>query len=334
MAHVLIETASFPEQITVPDPLDSGTIRAQDVAKIAQDLANRSRHARAVTDHAALKDAPQTFTGMQTFANGITASSATVNSNLTAGSITAVGALTANGGIKAAAPAQLTFDTKATALVGLDVNGPLNAIGGLGAAGASGGILTVVAPTEFKTITLFDNTLTLDPAVDISYGTIVDSLPLRSVQVNIETGVPVAGDPQYIHARGAWNPSHASVPSQPGALEFGVKLPRGTQKWTFQVLWASENAGVANKAEVFRTRRDFAVTLNQVQLMSGPELIAGVTQQNYTGSAVEAYLDNGPIITEYDPWNRYMIKVTLGAGSPSSLYGLRLRFYDPGARNG
>lgn len=283
MSHVIIETPTFDTPITVPDALDPGTLRAEDVEDITQRLANRSQALKAVTDVAAVKNASNTFTAAQT-----------INANLNVS-----GVLHANGGIGAADGTVEVVDT-----------------------------LVVNADAYFNEAHLY-----LDADVDIVYpspGGPTDQ-PQRLVQVDISRGCIAEGDLQYNPVGGFWlNTPGAGI----GRLEIPIIIPRETLQWSFQVIWAADSVGEANSLAVYRWDRDYSVVGAQAPA-SGVSL-GTLNQTSFDATAGNAFAESGPVITEtnHPADSRYGVVITFGDGTNNRLYGLRLQFWDPGARNG
>jgi hypothetical protein len=105
MAHTITETPTFTPSITVPDGTDPPA-RAAAITLVAQGLGDRTQALKVVTDDAARKSAPNTFTQPNTFA-AVTAASltvsgtTTVNGNVTAadGTVNVAGGFAATGAI-------------------------------------------------------------------------------------------------------------------------------------------------------------------------------------------------------------------------------------------
>lgn len=314
MSHVITETPTFDPAITVPDALDPGTLRAEDVEDIAQSLANRTQAMKVVTDVAAVKNAPNTFTAAQTFAAGLTASTAAVT-----------GALTANGGITAA-------DGKVEITANADVSGLLRANGGIGASDGSVEIVNTLVVNAYAFIN--QPHLYIASDVDIVYpapGGATDQ-PQRLVQLDISRAQIAAGTPVYDYSDGCWhNPPAAGI----ARLEIPILLPRVTLQWSFQVIWASPSGAAANVAEVWRWVRDYAASGYNAQPVGTIEGIS-ISQSSYGTTIGEAAVQSGPVITTtFDPQvERWAVIVKLLDGSNNRFYGLRLQFWDPGARNG
>lgn len=58
MSHVLTEVATFDTPITVPDATDSGTTRAQDVARVVGQLANRTEYLKHAVENVVVPEVP------------------------------------------------------------------------------------------------------------------------------------------------------------------------------------------------------------------------------------------------------------------------------------
>jgi hypothetical protein len=335
MAHTLTETPVFTPTITVPDPLDSGTTRAQDVAAIAQGLANRTQHAKAVTDVAAVKNAPNTFTALQTFNNGITTTTANITQGAAVGTNLNVGGLlTVNGGIQAS---DLSLELKGD----VSVAGRLNANGGIGAAGAPGGVLAIEAPIAFnQAMQVNAPHLYLGAGVDVSHGSVAANQPQRLVHVDISrariSGDGTSAKPYWSSAEGYWDNIFSTAPA---VLEIPIIIPRGTLQWSYQVIWG----GTGNTAQVAKIVRDYSTAA--VQAVSGAVAVGSLLTQSTPTSDTpigggvflrNGIMNAGPVITEpNDPSvARWVVLVTLQNLSYCRLFGLRLQFWDPGPRNG
>jgi len=317
MAHVITETPVFTPTVTVPDGTDSRVNAAEVVAAIAQSLANRTRSLKAVTDFAALRNAANTFTALNTFNAGLTANAATVT-----------GALTVNGGIKAT---DGTLELTSTVIAAADVHvtGQLRVNGVLA---ANDGTINVISELHADD-SVYVNVphLFLAEAVDIVHPTFGGALqPLRLVQVDISRARISQGAPDYDYIAGMW------VVNTGGAarLEIPILIPRGTEQWSFQVMWSAAASGETNTAEVWHWTRDYS-NLGPAMMADGV-MEGSVSESVYTAVPGEAVVNAGPVITStFAPeLERYAVVVRLAGGANNRLFGLRLQFWDPGPRNG
>jgi hypothetical protein len=300
MAKVIIETATFTPTITVPEGTDTRSHAAEDVEAIAQGLANRTQAIKAVTDNAARRDEVNTFALANTFN----------------------GQVTANAGIRAA-------DGTVEMLGALSVAGALHPDGGLSASGGVNVASTlnvnagcwVNAPHLF----LLDN-------VDIVHSSSAPNVqPTRQVQLDISQAMLLTGNPDYTWQEGFWlnlfdvNSARLGIP---------FTLPRGTEQWSFDVIWSADDPGEPNTAEAWIWPRDYGV----LGVYSPPTAfsLGSVTQTSFDAGPNNAFIDSGPVVVweNSPPDHRMGIIVTLGNGHNNKLWGVRLKFWDPGPRNG
>lgn len=280
MAHELVEVATFTPTVTVPDGTDSRSNAAEVVQGIAQALANRTRALKAVTDSAAVKNQPNTFTQANTF-NAL---------------------LRANNGIGAADGSVEIVDSLKIA-GGVDITGDC----------------WVHTPH-----------LWLEEGVDIVYSTISPhAQPQRLVQLDISRARITSGNPQWDDFGGFWYTTGSA-----SKLEVPIILPRSTAQWSFQVVWSCDGVSGSAVAEAWRWGRDYSLTGYNAQSDGDP--LGSVTLLDYSSTTGDGFVSSGPIVTEeVDPSNsRLAVIVSLPAGANNRLYGLRVQFWDPGARNG
>jgi hypothetical protein len=296
MAHTITESPIFEPTIVVPDGTDPPA-RAAAITLVAQRLANRTRSLKAVTDQAAVKNASNTFTQPNTF-----------TATLTAAAITASGAITANGGIGAADG-------------NLEITASVSATGG------------VSAPA----VTVTSSNLTLGNAGgDIVYTT----QPFRFVGIPMCDGKPLAPQTKYDSTYDYW---HTSPGTSPGGVRFSLAgiLPRGASNTAVDVIWAAENVAAANVLRLMRsTQPHWTAGLSTVMDAVEPEMISEYEQTVFTpaigiAAAFERLGAFLPIAyTINNQLDAYFIDVVIPDGFRNQLYGLRIAFGDPGARNG
>ena len=336
MPKVLIETPQWVEQITVPELTDSMDDSATVVEALTQVLADRTRMFQGTANNAALKNAANTFTQLNTFSAGLSASTAQVTGALFAnGTLTVSGDLSANGGIRAA-DGTLELESPTIAEASLTVKGRLQADNGIG---ATDGVIEVVDMASFASSAQFNAPVYLAPAVDITYGPTVATQPQRLVQVDISRARVVEATPLYSWQRGAWD-NVGSTGGALGVLEIPVLLPRGTVQWSYQVVWGGLADFTPNNAKVYKWTRNYAA-VGVTAIPVGQQVGATLTQAppfttNVEAGGWEGVVQSGPVITTtFDPSvERWAVVVTLGESGYNRLFGLRLQFWDIGARNG
>lgn len=192
MAHFLTESATFTAQVRVPDGTDPGTARAADVAFMAQSLANRTRALKVVTDVAAVKNAPNTFTAVNTF-----------NASTTFAAVTASGLTISGSGVIAAADGTVNISGNATvagAITGASVHTP----GPIQITAAGGDI--VLTPTAIRWVNIPLHT-GRGITANANYDTLFDTWGVTGVTGPATIRFPVHGFPRAaiaIAAEAVW----------------------------------------------------------------------------------------------------------------------------------
>jgi hypothetical protein len=323
MAHVITEVVTFTPTVTVPDGGDSRVNAAEVVAAIAQALANRSRSLKAVTDVAAVKNAPNTFTALNTFGAGLTvsagvltASAGLIASHVVTATVTASasgsfgGALTVTGNVTSGGAVQgATLVSTAGLTVG---NGATVTAGGLTVAAGGVSVTTGNATVVAGNVRLADNTRIVEY---INPSFVERAMPLGEAMPHDAALTELLGD--------YWEQTGGGV----GTLDFPIRTPDGAV--LAQARMIAFAPASANALSLFGRTIDWNTTPQ-----AGPSFGGNIVTQAGITHATLATITTLtiPSVSVSNDTEEFLLRVLLGA-TGNRLFALRLTYADPGLTN-
>jgi hypothetical protein len=179
--------------------------------------------------------------------------------------------------------------------------------------------------------------LHLTGPIDIEYELAAAAIPMRYVQLdvlrpihwNVAPPEPL-GTLEIRGVQGVIGNTHATNSVW---VEYPVAVPRGTQKVSLEITWRAFGPTVANLAKLVWWPRAMGATNPQpAPPTSYSQIGADINLPGFTASDV--YLTSATFtgLLVINGESRYSVLVKLAPGS--ALFGIRLGFADPGARNG
>jgi len=189
---------------------------------------------------------------------------------------------------------------------------------------------------SFKDVKI-ETELHLTGPIDIEYELAAAAIPMRHLQLdimrpihwNVSPPEPL-GSLTIYGSQGCVGNTHATNSVW---VEYPVAVPRGTQKVTLEITWRAFGPTVYNQAKLVWWPRAMGATNPQPPPASTYSQIgADIDLPGFTASDV--YLTSATFtgLLVINGESRYSVLVKLAPGSV--LWGIRLGFADPGARNG
>jgi hypothetical protein len=189
---------------------------------------------------------------------------------------------------------------------------------------------------SFKDVKI-ETELHLTGPIDIEYELAAAAIPIRHLQLDIMRPIHWNVSPPeplgtliIYGSQGAVGNTHATNSVW---VEYPVAVPRGTQKVTLEITWRAFGPTVYNQAKLVWWPRAMGATNPQPPPASSYSQIgADIDLPGFTASDV--YLTSATFtgLLVINGESRYSVLVKLAPGSV--LWGIRLGFADPGARNG
>jgi len=185
----------------------------------------------------------------------------------------------------------------------------------------------------FGPLTVQSDKLQLYQPVDIVYDAVLGQ-PIRKVQIPLMSGVEHGGN---ISSTNGYDQSAGYLHTAPGidrVFEYTFMIPRGCVSWNLEMLQMSPDSGHANNLVVLKSNRDMDAPT------STPGAIATMgsrTVGSFSGTNAIPVALSLPITELVDPYNNtYFARIGIkgNAAGTNRLYGVRLVYNDPGARNG
>lgn len=348
MAYDLVETPVFSAPLTVPEGDDDMHDAAEIVAALALTLANRTQALKAVTDQAARVDTPQTFAGTQTFdhieANSIHSVGLVQSGGILLGSqvqsthdVTAANSMSAGVDVNAARDITAQRDIRAVrnltceGLFNADYAGvatlnantqivaPLATLGAVNASGEVHSAAKVTAPSLESS-----GAISLPGSSRITYSG-SDANRYRYKTIAMCKGIYSGGLTSAGFNGINWY--NASAGSGGAVIVFPIELPTlavVTEVWAIRAQ--------PSHADTFSlTERAFAWSGDGASTSTPTTSVKG-TNPGFAGAGLQsAKLAISPNVTVDNALRELIVVYTLAVGS--SLYALRVGFYDPGPRN-
>lgn len=332
MAKVLIETPVFgSETVTVPELTDTMDDSALVVEAFSQVFANRSQWLKQrITSYVALLAGNNVFTGTNTFNaavvanNGISATDGSLELNGT--SVRVAGALSVSGGITAP-DGTVEVTTALVAQSTIKATGAITANGGIR---ADDGTVELTSNVAAPNLSLTGNLTFPNVASDIVYTGA--SLPLRWTNIPLSTGRLLSTNGHYDDVYDTWGLTLAGGPAR---IRFPVLgLPRGAVTIYFGAVWRAHDAAAANEITL-RMNSQTAWTTSPAA-PSDPVDLASLTQAEFSSTqAVHTWTSFlGALHTVNNGTDAYWLDIELLDGPNNALFGVRVGYLDPGARNG
>ena len=323
MAHVITETPTFTATITVPDGTDTMVDAAEKVAAIAQGLGDRCQYLKARADDAAQRGSANTFTAANTFSAATTMAAVQINGNISASDGTvnvsgnlAVASAVQSGSLAVTGAAQINGNISAS-------DGTVNVTGNLATAGDVSG----------SSLTTSGDVILSNNAKDVVYSS--SSLPLRPVNIPLVLGERISANGSYDTAFDTWG---LTAGAGAAVIRFPVPvMPRGAAAIGLEAIWRAHDVAASNSATL-RVNAQFGwgMTPGDLVLPTEPGDIITLTQvAGYSTTLCTLSTLLLPALHTVDnAGEAYFIDVTLLDGPNNRLFGLRVYFLDPGARNG
>jgi hypothetical protein len=182
-----------------------------------------------------------------------------------------------------------------------------------------------------------ETSLHLTGPIDIEYELAAAAIPMRYLQLdimrpivwNVSPPEPL-GTLEIYGTQGAVGNTHATNSVW---VEYPVAVPRGTQKVTLELTWRAFGPTVFNLAKLVWWPRAMGATNPQpAPPNTYSQIGADLNLPGFT--ATDVYVTSATFtgLLVINGESRYSVLVKLAPAS--ALYGIRLGFADPGARNG
>jgi hypothetical protein len=182
-----------------------------------------------------------------------------------------------------------------------------------------------------------ETSLHLTGPIDIEYELAAAAIPMRYLQLdimrpivwNVSPPEPL-GTLEIYGTQGAVGNTHATNSVW---VEYPVAVPRGTQKVTLELTWRAFGPTVSNLAKLVWWPRAMGATNPQpAPPNTYSQIGADLNLPGFT--ATDVYVTSATFtgLLVINGESRYSVLVKLAPAS--ALYGIRLGFADPGARNG
>jgi hypothetical protein len=332
MAKVLVETPVFgSETVTVPELTDTMDDSALVVEAFSQVFANRSQWLKQrITSYVALLAGNNVFTGTNTFNaavianNGISATDGSLELNGT--SVRVAGALSVSGGITAP-DGTVEVTSALVAQSTIKATGAITANGGIR---ADDGTVEITSNVAGANIALTGNLTFPNATSDIVYT--ASSLPLRWLNIPLHMGRLIGAAGHYDDLFDTWG---LTAGGGPATIRFPVLgLPRGAVAILFGAAWRAHAMAAANTITLRMNSQaawtaDPAAPTDPVDLGTIDQASFSATQVVHTWTSFLPALH-----TVNNATDAYFIDIKLMYGPNNALFGVRVGYLDPGARNG